>query len=86
MRSNLLWMAVVSWVTRLWRAWASAVGMDELLLAVALVLLTAGAWPVLEWVALVIPGAVLLWVALPSRAPFVARGSAEPPDASRRTR
>jgi hypothetical protein len=58
------------------------IGLQEALLVVAVSLLTVGLWPVLEWVALVIPGAVLLWVALPSRAPFVTRGP-EPPDARR---
>lgn len=75
------------WTTgaRIWRAGVRVVGLDELLLAVALALLTGGAWEVVGRLALVIPGMVLLWVALPSRAPFVTRGP-EPPDASRRTR
>lgn len=53
----------------------SIIGIDELLLLTGLVLLTAGLWPVLDRVALTVPGAVLVWMTVPTRARFVA-----PPD------
>jgi len=49
----------------------SAIGPDEVLFAVALVLLTIGTWLVVGAAALVLPGAVLLWLVLPTRTPFV---------------
>jgi hypothetical protein len=48
-------------------------GVDEALLGVALVLLTAGLWALVHVAALIAPGLVLLWVALPPRHAFVAR-------------
>ena len=55
------------------KAVQSAVGIDEALFVAALVLLTTGLWSVIGSAALVAPGAVILWVALPSRSPFVVR-------------
>lgn len=54
---------------------AGIVGVDELLLVVGLVLITAGLWPVLDAVAFAVPGAVVLWIALPQRSPFVHRST-----------
>lgn len=51
----------------------AAIGVDEILLAVALVLVTIGLWPLCGQVALVAPGLVGLYVALPCRQPFISR-------------
>lgn len=56
------------------RAWiGSMIGVDELLLAVALTLVTVGSWPLLGRGALVVPGIVLLWIVLPTRGTFIVR-------------
>lgn len=60
----------------------SVVGVDELLLVVALALVTVALWPRFERLALLVPGLVILWVVLPSRSPFVAR----PPTATKAER
>lgn len=52
---------------------AGIIGADELAITVALVLVTVALWPALGRQALIAPGLVLLWVALPARAPFIAR-------------
>jgi hypothetical protein len=52
---------------------APGFGLDEAVLLIALVLLVAGLWPRIGALALTIPGAVLLWIALPPRATFVVR-------------
>lgn len=49
----------------------SDVGRDEVLLCAGLVALTSGLWPLCGWSALIAPGAVFTWMALPARAPFV---------------
>lgn len=61
------------WRNRATAALAVAVGVDELLLAIALALLSAGAWMVWPPSGLLAPALVLLWIVLPSRAPFIAR-------------
>jgi hypothetical protein len=48
-------------------------GMDEASLALGLLLLTGGLWVWLGPVALAAPGAVIVWMALPARRPFVDR-------------
>lgn len=66
-----------------WRAFGRVVlrevDADVVGLGLALALLAAGLWPDLGWRALAVPGAVLLWLVLPSREPFVIRK--EPPPA-----
>jgi hypothetical protein len=57
----------------LWKALASVIGPDEILLVVALTLVTVALWPWVGQGALLPAGLVLLFVALPSRAPFVHR-------------
>jgi hypothetical protein len=49
----------------------AAIGLDEALLAVSLTLITVALWPWVGRSALGVPGAVLLWISLPPRAPFV---------------
>lgn len=56
---------------------AALLGVDEALLGLALVLLTAGLWAVIHAAALIAPGLVLLWMVVPPRHAFVAR--TEPP-------
>ena len=46
---------------------------DEVVVLVGLALVTAALWPRFEQGALLVPGLVLLWVALPTRDGFVAR-------------
>lgn len=52
---------------------AAVVGVDELQLLVGLTFVTVALWPLLARLALVVPGGILVWLALPSRAPFVHR-------------
>ena len=65
---------------KLWAGLCAAVGLDGFLFIVALLLITAGLWPWCGWGALLVPGAVLLWVVVPSRSPLVTR----PPDQKER--
>lgn len=60
----------------------AGIGLDEVLFVVALLLLAAGLWSLVGWPALIAPGAILLWVTLPTRRPFVDR----PARPARRTR
>ncbi len=51
-------------------------GVDEAVLLVALALIVVGLWSRIGWLALTIPGVVLLWMALPPRQAFVMRSEA----------
>lgn len=74
-----------------WRGVTAFLGPEEAVLLVALVLVTVGLWPLAArwagsgWTALLVPGLVLLWLALPSRAPFVIRDSAPTKPTGRNT-
>jgi len=59
---------------------AAAIGsvLEELAVATGAALVTVGLWPHLRVTALIVPGLVLLWIALPSRAAFVARPPEQP--------
>jgi hypothetical protein len=52
---------------------ASVFGLDECLLLLGLGLVTAALWPLVAQVALLAPGLVFVWIALPARAAFVAK-------------
>lgn len=54
---------------------------EEIWIAIGLVLIVVGLWSRVGALSLVAPGLVVLWIALPSRAPFVTRPepSATPP-------
>lgn len=68
---------------------ASLVGADELLLTLALGLIVVGLWPIaVKWLGTGLPslipaGIVILWLALPSRAPMILR-TAPPEKPTRR--
>lgn len=64
--------------------WRQLIGLDELLLIVALLLIGAGMWQVWKPGALLAPGAVLLWLTLPTRAGFFRRSTHTPPSPERR--
>ncbi len=51
----------------------SIIGPDEIMLATALLLVSAGFWTVWRPASYLVPGLVLLWIALPQRASFVLR-------------
>ena len=51
----------------------SRVGLDDVVLGVALLLIAAGFWSAWKPGAFIVPGVVLLWLVLPSRSPFVTR-------------
>lgn len=52
--------------------------LEEILIGIGALLIVAGLWSHLGALALVVPGSVLLWIGLPSRAPFIAKpGSSE---------
>lgn len=55
------------------------IGVDELVLLVALTLIVIALWPIVGCRALLAPGVVLLWIALPARAPFLVRPPEKPP-------
>lgn len=57
-----------------WRALTAIVGVDELLVGAGLVLVTMGLWSLVDRAALIAPGLVLLWIAVPQRTRFVAGG------------
>lgn len=58
------------WITLSRRASAD-VGADEFGIALALAVLTIGLWPRIGRDALIVDGAILVWMFLPTRAPFV---------------
>jgi hypothetical protein len=61
----------------------NGVGFDELLLVIGLLLIARGLWLAWEPAAYLVPGLVILWIALPSRSVFVAQHH-EPEKPSRR--
>jgi hypothetical protein len=66
---------------------ATAIGVDELLLVLALTLVAVGMWQVWKPGAYLVPGLVLLWIVLPQRASWIARPPAAPSEkADRRTK
>lgn len=58
--------AALRWIPR-------EIGSDEILIGAGLGLIAAGLWDVWRPGALIVPGAVLVWIGLPQRAPFVSR-------------
>lgn len=52
---------------------ASVVGFDEVLILVGLVLVWYGLLEVSRAAAFAVPGAVILWLAVPPRKPFIVR-------------
>jgi hypothetical protein len=58
------------------REWANRIiaeiDRDDVFIGLGLVLVTVGLWAVVHVAALIAPGAVLLWVALPTRRSFLA--------------
>lgn len=60
------------------------IGRDEALITVGLLLLARGLWLAWPPAAYMVPGAIILWIALPSRTVFLVR-SPEPDKAMRRT-
>lgn len=67
-----------------WRIARTVIGADELVLALALALIVVGLWPLTGRIVLFIPGAVLLWIAMPSRQPFVHRSQTTEKPSTRR--
>lgn len=62
---------------------SSEIGRDEIYLAAGLALIAAGCWLTWRPGAFLLPGAVLVWIALPCRAAFIDRPQ---PEDSRRPR
>lgn len=56
-----------------WVAFTSVFGKDEAVLLTGVGCLTAGAWSVFGPPALIVPGAILVWLGLPARLPLVLR-------------
>lgn len=50
---------------------ADALGLDELLFGAGLLLIGVGMWRVWQPGAFIIPGAILVWISLPQRKPFL---------------
>lgn len=67
----------------IWRAMASVVGLDEVVLLAGISLIAVGFWEFWRPGAFLVPGALLVWVALPSRKGFIDRPL---PPAQRRQR
>lgn len=72
-------------VERVFAAVSAVIGADELALIGALALLVVGLWPIVGRCALIVPGIVWLWLALPSRHPLVSRPPVAPEKPARRT-
>lgn len=51
----------------------SAIGVEEALIYTALALLACGCWQVWKPGAYLVPGAIMLWMYLPTRAPLIHR-------------
>lgn len=52
------------------------IGIDEALLLLGLLLLAYGLWLFWQPAAFLVPGGILIWLVLPSRAPFISRSEA----------
>lgn len=63
-------------------AFADAVGRDEILLVLGLVLIAAGLWQVWTPGALLVPGLVMLWLTLPQRSAFFHHRSTSGPSSA----
>lgn len=63
---------------------ATVLGPDEIQFWFGLALVAVGFWSVWRPGAYLVPGCVLVWSSLPSRAPFIARAEADPRKAARR--
>lgn len=61
-----------------------AVDVDDLVLLVGLLLVVAALWPAYGARALMIPGLVLIWIALPTRRALVERTSMDDTTSTRR--
>lgn len=70
--SNLRRRAGVA-LARAWSAVRGEIGREEIYLLAALLLIAAGFWQLWRPGSFLLPGAVLLWIALPTRARFVER-------------
>lgn len=87
-------LAVFGWLAQISRACSAAIareiGPEEIALTVGLTLVTVGLWTLLEHVgvpgpvALMAPGGVTVWHALPSRVPFIDRPEAPSAPSQRR--
>lgn len=68
--------ASVSWWSNLlgWLARGAGCDRADVLVVLALLLISCGLWEVSRAAALAVPGVVLLWLALPPRPPFVRKG------------
>ncbi len=69
----------------LWRT-VRDVDIEEVLCALALVLIGFGFWDWFRPLSFAIPGFVILWIALPSRVPFFDRTPPPPTEPKRRRR
>lgn len=56
-----------------WALIASVIGFDEIAIAVGLALVAFGLWDVWRPGAFILPGMVILWMAVPSRPAFITR-------------
>lgn len=65
------------------RAVTGEIGRDEVFLSTGLALLAVGGWHVWPPAAFLVPGAVLTWMSLPCREPFVHRSVAVKAPAAR---
>ena len=63
---------------QVWNAIRSAVGADEIVLMFGLALVCVGLWMTWRPGTFLAPGAVLVWIALPSRQRFIATPPAPP--------
>lgn len=52
------------------------IGIDEALLLLGLLLLAYGLWLFWRPAAFLVPGGIVIWLVLPSRAPFISRNEA----------
>lgn len=56
-----------------WSALTSVIGIEEVTVYTALGLIAWGCWQVWQPASFLVPGAVMLWLYLPSRRPFIER-------------
>ena len=61
----------------MWARFRSLVGVDEIALAVGLMLITIVIWPLCGQTSLLAPGSALVWLGLPSRGAFLLRPPAK---------
>lgn len=76
-RLHNAWRSSAGAVARVGTILADAIDKEDVLTLLGLILVASGLWSVSRAAALLVPGAILLWMFVPSRPPFIERAPRE---------